>query len=188
MLKEIRFHGRGGQGAVTSSETLATAAFAEGKFSQAFPNFGVERKGAPVTSFTRIDDKPINVRSQIYEPDYVVVLDASLIKSVPVSAGLKKDGILIINSNKSPETLGIKGNFRAYSFDVQKVAMEAIGKPFVNIASLGAFAALTGEVKLESLKNAVKHTMGNKGPLAELNNKALEIIYNECLKLKEKGG
>jgi pyruvate ferredoxin oxidoreductase gamma subunit len=184
LLKEIRFHGRGGQGAVTSSQTLATAAFTEGKYSQAFPNFGVERRGAPVLSFTRIDDRPINVRSQIYEPDYVIVLDASLVANVDVSAGIKPDGVLIINSNKAPEQLGIKGSFKAYSFDVTKVAMDVIGKPFVNIASLGAFAALTGEVKLDSLKKAVNQTMGKKGPLAEINNKALEEIYNGCIKLK----
>ncbi len=184
MLKEIRFHGRGGQGAVTSSQTLATAAFIEDKFSQAFPNFGVERRGAPVLSFTRIDDHFINVRSMVYEPDYVVVLDASLIKNIDVTAGIKKDGIIIINSHKSVEELGIKGDFKAYSFDITEVAMKVIGKPFVNIASLGAFAALTGELKLDSLKQAVNQTMGKKGPLAEINNKALEEIYGECMKLK----
>lgn len=185
-MKETRFHGRGGQGAVTSSQTLATAAFIEGRFSQAFPNFGVERRGAPVTSFARIDDKFINVRSQVYEPDYVVVLDASLLGSVDVTSGLKSSGVLIINSKKSPQELGVRGKFKSYSFDIAKVAMEVIGKPFVNIASLGAFAALTGELKLASLTEAVNQTMGKKGALSEINNKALGQVYEGCLAIKGK--
>jgi pyruvate ferredoxin oxidoreductase gamma subunit len=183
-LKEIRIHGRGGQGAVTSSQILATAAFIEGKFSQAFPNFGVERRGAPVQSFARIDEKEINVRSQVYEPDYVIVLDPSLIPNIDVTAGLKKGGLLIINSHKSAEELGLKGDFKAYSFDVTKVAMDVIGKPFVNIAALGAFASLSEEIKLESLHQAVEQNMGKKGKVAELNKKALQEIFEGCKKLK----
>jgi len=99
-VKEIRIHGRGGQGSVTAAELLAVAAFEDGKYSQAFPFFGVERRGAPVTAFTRLSDKKIRLRSQIYEPDYVIVQDATLVSAVDVTAGLKPDGIVIVNSEK----------------------------------------------------------------------------------------
>ena len=179
-IKEIRIHGRGGQGAVTSSQVLAVAAFNDGKYSQAFPSFGVERQGAPVLAFARIADEEIHVRSQVYEPDYVIVLDPTLIQAVDVTAGLKKGGMLIINSNKKPSELGLKGKFIVKSFDITKVAMEVIGKPFVNIASLGAFAALSNEISLESLKKAVAVAMEGKGKMIELNQKACERVYKEC--------
>ena len=179
-VKEIRIHGRGGQGAVTSSQVLAVAAFLDGKHSQAFPNFGVERQGAPVLAFARMADKEIHVRSQVYEPDYVIVLDPTLMQAVDVTAGLKPSGMLIVNSNKDAKQLGIRGKFITKTFDITKVAMEIIGKPFVNIASLGAFAALSNEISLKSLKKAVAEAMEGKGKMIELNQKACEKIYEGC--------
>ena len=109
-MKELRIHGRGGQGSVTAAELLAIAAFRDKKFSQAFPAFGAERRGAPVMAFLRVDDKPIKIRSKVYEPDYVVVQDATLIGVVDFMSGLKEDGILLINTPKSPDELGIDGH------------------------------------------------------------------------------
>lgn len=155
---EIRFHGRGGQGAVTAANILAMAAFREDKDVQAFPYFGVERRGAPVTAFTKIDDKPVRIKSQIYEPDYVVVLDASLIKAVNVSQGLKSGGILLINTEKKPQD--IKDiNARIATVDATRIAVKhGLGSkesPIVNTAILGALAGATGIVKIESIVEAI---------------------------------
>src|SRR4030067_2357993 len=137
---EIRFHGRGGQGAVTSAEILALAAIGEGKYAQAFPSFGPERRGAPVVAFCRINDQPIRIRANIYEPDIVVVLDPTLLKIVNVAAGIKPDGIVVTTSKDSPEvvkeTLGIKN--RVATVDAVKIAMEVLGLPITNTAMLGA--------------------------------------------------
>ncbi len=183
VLKEVRFHGRGGQGAVTSSQVLAIAAFHDGKFTQAFPNFGVERTGAPVESYTRIDDKHINVRSHVYSPAYVIVLDPSLMANVDVTKGLKKDALIIVNSNKTPSELGLKG-FDAKSIDITKVALEVIGKPFVNIAALGAFAAMTGEVSIEALNKAIDERFAEKGKIAGLNKEACRVLYEKAKGMK----
>lgn len=161
-MKEIRFHGRGGQGAVIASNILASAAFLEGKDVQAFPYFGVERRGAPVTAFTRIDDKPIRIKYQIYNPDYVVVLDESLLKAVDVTAGLRENGIVIVNTRRSPEAVGLKAG-RLATVDATEIAIShGLGSkvaPIVNTVMLGAFVTVTKEVKLEdvlvSLREAV---------------------------------
>ncbi|ODS39739.1 pyruvate ferredoxin oxidoreductase, partial [Candidatus Altiarchaeales archaeon WOR_SM1_SCG] len=150
-MKQIRFHGRGGQGAVTAAEVLAIAAFKDGKYSQAFPSFGVERRGAPVQAFVRISDKFIRRRNQIYEPDYVVVLDSTLIDVVNVSEGLQKDGILTVNS----ATHCPIGDYNVCCVDATKIALDVLGVPIVNTAMLGAFSAATGAVSLESLKSAI---------------------------------
>ncbi|MFH1545102.1 MAG: pyruvate ferredoxin oxidoreductase subunit gamma [archaeon] len=179
-MKEIRFHGRGGQGAVTSSYVLAIAAFHDGKFSQAFPAFGVERRGAPVLAFTRIDDKQINVRSQVYEPDYLVVLDSSLIEQVNVLDGVEK-ATVIINSEKK-ESEFMMGKNRAFTVDITKIALDVIGKPFVNIGVLGAFAALTGEVSINSIKKAVAQAFEGNEKRIELNSKCAEKVFEESKK------
>jgi 2-oxoacid:acceptor oxidoreductase gamma subunit (pyruvate/2-ketoisovalerate family) len=161
-LIEIRFHGRGGQGAVTAANILAEAAFREGKDVQAFPYFGVERRGAPVTAFTKIDDDPIRVRSQIYEPDYVVVLDQSLLKSIDVALGMKSEGIILVNIDKKPETIKkeIQGDFKIATVDATGIAIRhTLGTkaaPIVNTAILGAFAKVTGLVKIESIVDSIK--------------------------------
>ena len=165
---EIRIHGMGGQGAVTAAQFLAIAAFHDGKYAQAFPFFGVERRGAPATSFVRIDDKPINLRSQIYTPDYILVFEPSLITMVNAKKGLKKE--LVVNTNKK-----ISG---AYCQDLTCKAMEIFGKPIINTLILGAFAGKTKIVSLESLKKAIDQKF--KGELAEKNKIAVEQAYNEA--------
>jgi pyruvate ferredoxin oxidoreductase gamma subunit len=177
-MKEIRIHGRGGQGSVTAAELLSVAAFEDGKFSQAFPAFGVERRGAPVQAFTRISDSPIRLRSQIYTPDYVIVQDATLLETVDVASGIKDDGIIIVNTTEKPESLGLKTKAKVITGDATKVAMDIIGLPIVNTVLLGAFAAATGEIRVESIQNAIKARfpgrVGEKN--AEAIQKAHEII------------
>ncbi|MEM0360650.1 MAG: pyruvate ferredoxin oxidoreductase subunit gamma [Candidatus Diapherotrites archaeon] len=177
-LKEIRIHGRGGQGAVTSSQILAITAFFDGKYCQAFPSFGVERRGAPVEAFTRISDKPILVRQHVYEPDYVLVLDPTLIECVDVTKGLKKNGILIINSDRKPEEFKLNTKAKIKTIDITRVALEIIGKPFVNVAALGAFAAITGEITLNSIYKAIDQEFAEKPKVGELNKKTAEKLFN----------
>lgn len=176
-IKQIRIHGRGGQGAVTASQLLAIAAFHDGKYCQAFPSFGVERRGAPVEAFARISDKPINIREHVYEPDYVIVLDPTLLASVDVAKGVRDSGIIIINSNKPASEFNLNTKARVKTIDMTSVAMEIIGKPFVNVASLGAFSAITAEVSLESVFKAIDQEFAHKEAIAELNKKAAEKLY-----------
>lgn len=174
-MKEIRIHGRGGQGSVTAAEILAIAAFYEGKYSQAFPSFGVERRGAPVTAFARIGDSFIRTRCQIYEPDYVIVQDSTLIGIVDVTRGLKDDGAIIVNTEKSPEELNLNTKARVYTIDATKIALEILKRPIVNTVMLGAFAGITKEFSLESLVKAVRKRLPPK--IAEVNVKAVETAY-----------
>jgi len=161
-LLEIRFHGRGGQGAVVASTILATALFDEGKNVQAFPYFGVERRGAPVTAFLRMDERPIRIRSEITEPDVVVVLDTFLMKYVNVAMGLKPDGKLLINSHKKPDA------FKDFKQKVATVDATSIAikhnlgskmAPIVNTAIIGSLVKLLGIVKLESVLRAIKYAV-----------------------------
>jgi 2-oxoacid:acceptor oxidoreductase gamma subunit (pyruvate/2-ketoisovalerate family) len=153
-MKEIRFHGRGGQGAVIASNILANAAFMEGKDVQAFPYFGVERRGAPVTAFVRLDDKRIRIKYFIYNPNYVIVMDESLLKAVDVTAGLKDPGIVIVNSKRSPEAMEL-GQWKVATVDATGIALDhGLGSkvaPIVNTVLLGAFVTATEEVKLDSV-------------------------------------
>jgi 2-oxoacid:acceptor oxidoreductase gamma subunit (pyruvate/2-ketoisovalerate family) len=157
---EIRIHGRGGQGAVIASEVLASAFFKEGKFVQAFPAFGVERRGAPVTAFTRVDDQPIRIRNFIYEPDHIIILDPTLIESTQVDSGLKENGWIIINTDRPPKTFGRFSKFRVAAVDANRIAVEyKLGSPtapIVNTAILGAFSKITGMVTVDSLIEAMK--------------------------------
>ena len=158
---EIRFHGRGGQGAVVATKILATSIFLGGKYSQSFPAFGVERRGAPVTAFLRVDDKPIRIRTEIYEPDHLVVLDPLLVEQVPLASGLKKDGIVIINSSKKPEEFSDKfKGFHVATVPAAKIAVKYhLGtpqSPIVNTAILGAVAKVLGVVTLKSLIEGIK--------------------------------
>ncbi len=175
-MKEIRFHGRGGQGVVTAAEILAVGAFYDGKYSQAFPVFGTERRGAPVTAFSRIDDEFIVIRNQIYEPDYVVVQDPTLLEVIDVAQGLKDDGRLLINTEKDPSSLGIDVKGELKTINATKIALEQLGRPIVNTTMLGAFIALTGEVTLDSLKDAISKRFPEK--LASKNIKAVETAYH----------
>ncbi len=174
-MKEIRIHGRGGQGSVTAAELIAVAAFEDGKWSQAFPYFGTERRGAPVTAFARIADRQIRTRSQIYEPDYVIVQDPSLIHAVDVAGGMRENGLLIINSEKKPSELKINTKARVKTFDATKLALEVIGLPIVNTALLGAFAGATGEIRLESVNKAIKERF--PGKVGEKNIAAVKRAY-----------
>jgi 2-oxoacid:acceptor oxidoreductase gamma subunit (pyruvate/2-ketoisovalerate family) len=183
LLKEIKIHGRGGQGSVTAAELLAHAAFIEDKWVQAFPYFGAERRGAPVKAFARISDKPILVHSQIYNPDYVIVLDPVIYKVVDVTEGLKKDGIIIMNTTKKPEELGLK-DWRIATVDATGIALElnllVAGLPIVNTSIIGAFAKATGEVKLSSVLKAIKETWS--GSAGEKNARAAELAYGQLIK------
>ena len=177
---EIRFHGRGGQGAVTSAEILALAAIGEGKYAQAFPSFGPERRGAPVVAFCRIDDKPIKVRANIAEPDLVVVLDASLLKIVNVAAGLKPSGILVTNTKedgvKVKEQLKIKNRIAAV--DANKIAMEVLGLPITNTTMLGSLIKAWEVVKKDSFLHPLKERFGR---IATKNISAFERAYQETV-------
>ena len=169
-MKEIRFHGRGGQGAVVASEILADAAFRDGKYVQAFPMFGVERRGAPVTAFTRIDDRSIRIKFFIYNPDYVVVLDPTLVGQVDVTSGCgvpssyKEQGdskaMILINTSMNPSEIDLKGPFTIATVDATTIAVDhGLGSrlaPIVNTAILGAFSKATGEVKLNLLLDAIR--------------------------------
>ena len=174
---EIRFHGRGGQGAVTAAEILAKAAFEDGKYCQAFPFFGAERKGAPVMAFTRIADKPIRRRYQVYNPDYVIVLDDTLLEAVDVLSGLKEEGKLIINAK---DHVDFGENVDSYSIDATGIALDILGVPIVNTVMLGAFAGVTGEVSLDSIIKITKETF--PGKIGEKNAEATKIAYEQIKK------
>jgi len=175
LLKEIRIHGRGGQGSVTAAEIIAVAAFEDKKYSQAFPAFGVERRGAPVMAFARIADNPIRVRSQIYNPDYVLVQDVTLLDVVDVAAGLKPDGKIIINTDRPKDKLKLKTEAQVVTIDATKIAMEILGRPIVNTIMLGAFCGATGLVDLESMNAAVSERF--KGELGKKNLAAIKKAY-----------
>ena len=190
-LIEIRWHGRGGQGAKTASLLLADAAFNTGKYIQGFPEYGPERMGAPITAYNRLSDKPITIHSNIYEPDYVVVVDDTLLESVPVTAGLKKEGAIVINTTKSPEYLkeklnGYDGNI--YTIDARKVSEETLGKYFPNTPMLAAIVKVTGimsdEAFLEDMKGSFKHKFAKKPEVIEGNMKALELALKEVTKIQ----
>lgn len=155
LIKEIRIHGRGGQGNVTAGEFLAEAAFTDGLFAQAFPMFGSERHGAPVTAYVRISDSPIRKRSQIYEPDYLIVQDPSLFRGEDILQGLKPEGLIVINSSLDPDYFDIPPNFRAITIPATEIAIEILGKPIINTIMIGAFAGASREIRLESLERAV---------------------------------
>jgi pyruvate ferredoxin oxidoreductase gamma subunit len=174
-MKEIRIHGRGGQGSVAAAEIMALAAFQDGKIPQAFPSFGSERMGAPVTAFVRISDQRIRTRSQIYNPDYIVVQDPTLISVVDVASGLKPGGMIIVNTEKPIEELGLPSGFTVKAVPATRIATEAIGRPIPNTALVGAFAAATGEISLQAVIEAVRERFS--GELADRNVKAVENAY-----------
>jgi len=176
-MKEITILGRGGQGAVTAAYVLAVAGFEDGKYTQAFPTFGVERRGAPVKAFVRIDNTFIRTRAQIYQSDILVVLDPTLLEVVNLSDTVKNGGTVIVNTNKKPEELGLS-DYRVYAIDATKAAFDILGRDIVNTAMLGAFAAFTGEVSKESVVKAVRSQFS--GELAEKNIKLVETIYNKA--------
>jgi len=182
---EIRIHGRGGQGAVIASKLLASAFFKEGKYVQSFPTFGVERRGAPVAAFVRVDEEPILVRSQIYEPDHIIVLDPTLIEAVDVTHGLKSGGWILINTARDPEEFKELGEFHVATVDASGIAVRhRLGSkthPIVNTAIMGAFARVTGLVQLDSILEAIDEEV----PIApDRNRKAAQEAFQQ-VKLTE---
>jgi pyruvate ferredoxin oxidoreductase gamma subunit len=178
---EIRWHGRGGQGAVTSAELMAQAAISEGKYAQAFPSFGPERRGAPVQAFNRVDVRePVRMRVDVTTPDVVVVLDPSLLSIVNVTSGLKKDGLVVINTKKTASE--IKAEFGISHpvavIDATRIAREQLGVPIVNTTMLGALIKVTGIVKKESAHAPLEKRFGRLG---ERNIKAMETAYEQVL-------
>ena len=185
-LIEIRWHGRGGQGAKTAALLLADAAFNTGKYIQGFPEYGPERMGAPITAYNRISNSPITVHSNIYEPDFVVVVDDTLLDAVDVTAGLKPDGAIIINSTKNGDELRshLKGyTGKVYRIDARKVSMETLGKYFPNTPMLAAIVKVSGimseEAFLEDMIGSFKHKFAKKPEVIDGNMKALEMALKE---------
>ena len=190
-LIEIRWHGRGGQGAKTASLLLADAAFNTGKYIQGFPEYGPERMGAPITAYNRISDTPIRIHSNIYEPDYVVVVDDTLLESVDVTAGLKQDGAIVINTTKGKDYLdkvlrGYKGS--VYTIDAKKVSLETLGKYFPNTPMLAAIVKVASIMEekdfLEDMKGSFGHKFAKKPEVIEGNMKALELALKEVQKIQ----
>ena len=185
-LIEIRWHGRGGQGAKTASLLLADAAFNTGKFIQGFPEYGPERMGAPITAYNRISNNPITIHSNIYEPDYVVVVDDTLLESVDVTSGLKTSGAIVINTTKDADYIKSKlKNYsgKIYTIDARKISIDTLGKYFPNTPMLAAIVKISGvmtdEELLEDMKSSFKHKFAKKPEVIEGNMKALEMALQE---------
>ena len=190
-LMEIRWHGRGGQGAKTASLLLADAAFNTGKYIQGFPEYGPERMGAPITAYNRISDEPITIHSNIYDPDYVVVVDDTLLDCVDVTAGLKETGAIVINTTHENDYLkerlkGYKGE--VYKIDARKISMETLGKYFPNTPMLAAIVkvskVMSEEAFLEDMVGSFKHKFAKKPEVIEGNMKALELALKEVEKVQ----
>jgi pyruvate ferredoxin oxidoreductase gamma subunit len=179
-MQQIRIHGRGGQGVVTAAEILAIAAFIDGQYSQAFPSFGVERTGAPIEAYVRIDEKPIRIREHIHTPDIIIIQDATLLDTVNVASGCTPKTFAIINTTKDKN--GIKLDIPAENIttvDATKIALEELGKNLANTVILGAFAKVSGLFKLDSLKKAIKQKFADKNQeIINKNIKAIERAYN----------
>ncbi len=185
-LTEIRWHGRGGQGAKTAALLLADVAFQAGKHVQGFPEYGPERMGAPITAYDRISDQEIRVHSNIYEPDFVAVVDDTLLHSVDVTAGLKEDGGILINTEKpQEEILPLLKNYRGkvYTIDAHKVSMETLGKYFPNTPMLAAMVKISGvmetDVFLREMETSLRHKFERKPEVLEGNLKALRLALEE---------
>lgn len=180
-LIEVRWHGRGGQGAWTASEILAKAAILEGKYIQSFPEFGPERMGAPVNSYTRISEEPINLHCSVYNPDIVVVLDPTLLKTVPVTKGLKENGALIVNTKASPAEIRKKLDLKTgkvWTVPATEIAIRILGRPITNTAMIGAVARATQIVSLESIEKATNKRFPPN--LAEKNIPIIKEAYKEA--------
>jgi pyruvate ferredoxin oxidoreductase gamma subunit len=174
-MKEIRIHARAGQGAITTAALLGYAYFHEGKFPYAFPNFGAARMGAPMNAFVRVEEKPVRLRSQIYYPDYVIIVDPTLMRGYNCFSGLKDNGIAIING-KDIEMPKLKAAQKIFVVPASEIAMKTIGRPLANTTLLGAFAAATGELKLESLLEVAKTRF--LGKIQEGNIQAIKQGYD----------
>lgn len=165
-MVEIRFHGRGGQGTVVASKILADALAKEGNYVQAYPEFGVERRGSPVVAFIRIDSRPIYDKSRIYAPGHVVVVDPTLVEAIDVTEGLRDGGTIIVNTDKKPDELGLPGGFKVVTVNATEIAVRhklgSLAAPIVNTAIVGAVIKILGLTKLESLKQAIREVIAIK--------------------------
>ena len=189
-LIEIRWHGRGGQGAKTASLLLADAAFNTGKYIQGFPEYGPERMGAPITAYNRISTTPITIHSNIYEPDYVVVVDDTLLESVNVTSGLKETGAIVINTTKSEEYLKkVLGDYKGsiYTVDARSISLEALGKYFPNTPMLAAIVKVAHIMEddefLKDMEGSFKHKFAKKPEVIDGNMKAIELALKQVKKI-----
>lgn len=189
-MYEMRFHGRGGQGGRMAAEAYALAAFLEGNYAVSFPFFGAERRGAPVKAFTRVDDKLIRIKTQIYDPDYVVVLDETLLETVDVLEGLKDNGMVVINTEKKPEEIELSRQVKCATVDATSIALKILGRAVTNTAILGAIAKATGQVSIESIKKAIMEKFGTKmgKVMGEKNAHAAQMAYESTVTGTCKGG
>ena len=180
-MKEIRIHGRGGQGSLVLAQFMAIAALENGKYGQAFPFLGGggERRGKPIMAFCRLDDQPIRIRSRITAPDYVIVQDATILKEVDVEEGLKADGLVLINTDQDVSRLGLKTQ-KALTTSAEELARRILGRPIINTALLGTFAALSKELSLESVLQAVRSKF--PGELGEKNARIVTESYRQVSK------
>ncbi len=177
-MEELRFHSRGGQGGVVAGKLLAVAVFKENRYVQAFPTFGVERRAAPVMAFVRIDDQPIRLRTQIYNPDHIIIMDQSLIQMIDVTMGLKKGGTIIINTDRKKEDFDFSDDFNVVCVDASSIAVKhglgSVTQPIVNTSILGAVSKVLGTVKIESVVEAILEDVPAK---AEANAAAAKEAY-----------
>lgn len=172
---EIRIHGRGGQGSVTAAYLLAIAAFAEGYNAQAFPHFGVERRGAPVEAYIRISKNNIRLREHVYHPEVIIIQDPTLIESVDILKGAHSDTTIIVNTEKSIKELGLPKNYNILTIPAVKIALETIKKPIINTVMLGAFGAVSGLLEFSSIRSAICQNF--PPALAKINIKAANTAY-----------
>ena len=179
-MKEIRIHARAGQGAITTAALLGEAYFKEGKYPYAFPSFGAARMGAPMNAFVRVDTRPVRLRSQIYEPDYVIVVDATLMRGYNCFSGLTEEGVAIINGKETSELPKLNAKQKAYLIPANEIALRTIGRPLGNTALIGAYAAATAELRLETILEVAKNRFSGKGLEGNLEaiNEGYEYIKN----------
>jgi pyruvate ferredoxin oxidoreductase gamma subunit len=180
-MKEVRIHARAGQGAITTGALLGLAAFAKGRYALAFPSFGAARMGAPMNAFVRLSDEPIRLRSQVYEPDYLLIMDPTLMRGFDVFAGARKGGIAIVNQKEPVAPPAHANGVKVYAVPGNEIAQEVMGRPIGNTAILGAFAAAAPEIDLPSLEKAIREQFSGK--VAELNVESARRGYEYMKKL-----
>ena len=180
-MKEDRIHGRGGQGSLVHAQFMAIAALEDGKYGQAFPFLGGggERRGKAIMAFFRLSDEPIRLRSRVNEPDYVIVQDATILNELDVTEGLKEGGMILVNTDKKDTELGLKGSFRVVAFSAEDIARRILGRPIMNTAILGAFAAITNEISLDAALRAVRSKF--PGELGEKNAQVVQESYKRSM-------
>jgi len=180
-MKEISIHGRGGQGSLVLAQFIAIAALEEGKFGQAFPFLGGggERRGKPIMAFCRLSNHPIRIRSRVTQPDYVIVQDPTIMGELEVAQELQNDGLILVNTEKPAEELGLKGSFQVFTFAANELARKILGRPIMNTALLGAFAALTKELSLNSVLSAVRSKF--PGELGDRNVQIVQESYHQLV-------